>query len=138
MYSHSNDIYTDNTINYYIAEDLYYPNTTNFDNITQEEMACDTQADGPTELVKKIEYFIEDILIKLDEGVELEIFVLDLELNSVFNYDFGYFCLPEEAESFKYSKLTLTDNSDKIAKILKIASIIHSKALNKSNYSTKR
>jgi hypothetical protein len=101
-------------------------------------LAESNDVDEPTEVVKKIEHFIEDILIKLDDGQELEIFLIDLELNSVFNYDLGYYTLPEGLENVKYSRISLYNNSDKITKMLKIASIIHSKAIQKAHFSTKR
>jgi hypothetical protein len=109
-----------------IQEDLFY----------LPEYIQDEQTE-PHELIKKIEYFIEDILVKLDEGEELEIFLIDLEQNCVFNYDLGYYTLPEGPDNVKYSKINLLNNSEKITKMLKVASIIHNKTMNNS-YSTKR
>jgi DNA topoisomerase VI subunit A len=88
-------------------------------------------------LVLAIENLIEQIVDKLLKNQELEIFIIDLDLNSKFNYDLGYYNLPEDVDNIKYSSITLYKDSDKIAKILKLATIIHTKA-KKNTYSTKR
>ena len=90
-----------------------------------------------TALVSRIETLIEQIIDKLMLKQELEIFIIDLESNSKFNYDLGYYVLPENLDNIKYSSISLYKDSDKIAKILKFATIIHSKAL-KNSFSTKR
>jgi hypothetical protein len=88
-------------------------------------------------LVTAIEQLIEQIVDKLILNQELEIFIVDLDKNSKFNYDLGYYHLPEDVDDIKYSSITLYKDSDKIAKILKLATIIHAKA-KKNSFSTKR
>ena len=92
----------------------------------------------PSELIEKIENLVEQILDKLIAFQELELFIIDLEYNSKFNYDLGFYYLPEFIEDIKYKSVTLYKDSDRIAKMLKLLSIIHMKAMRNSNFSTKR
>ncbi len=89
-----------------------------------------------SQLADMIEELIKQIVDKLLLNQELEIFIIDLDSNSRFNYDLGYYHLPDNIE-LKYSSITLYKDSDKIAKILKLATIIHTKA-KKNTFSTKR
>ena len=93
---------------------------------------------NPSELVEKIEHLIEQILDKLLDFHELELYIIDLEYNSKFNYDLGFYHLPEFNEDIKYKTITLYKDSDRIAKIIKLLNIIHMKAVRNLNFSTKR
>jgi hypothetical protein len=131
MYSHNfeyDGTYEEQLI-YFPEEVAFYENLPN----SHENAGIE-----PNELIRKIELFIEDILIKIDEDQELEIFLIDLDLNSVFNYDLGHYTLPESLDGVKYSKINLFNNSEKITKMIKIASIIHNKVISGASYSTKR
>jgi len=85
----------------------------------------------------KIEKFFILVTEKLLKNELLELSVIDLEKTSKFNFDEGYYILPEDTNNYYYSKLILYYNSSKIAKIFKLMSIIYQKICNLSS-STKR
>lgn len=88
-------------------------------------------------LTEKLEIFflmISDFLIKEEK---IRIVVVDLEKTSSFNFDNGYYSLPEDQSDYKYCEYTLFNNSNKIAQIFKLASLLYEKCLKLSS-STKR
>ncbi len=85
----------------------------------------------------KIEKFFILVTENLLKNELLELNVIDLEKTSKFNFDEGYYTLPEDSKNYFYSKLILYYNSSKIAKIFKLMSIIYQKIFNLSS-STKR
>ena len=94
------------------------------------------------------ELFINQVLNKFLQNEKFEIFILDLEKNSTFDFNLGYYHLLNDVVSNKqvskdsnserkYLKYDIYNNSDKIAKILRICSIIYSKTT-KNSTTTKR
>ena len=88
-------------------------------------------------LKEKIEKFFNLVIEKLLKNELLELNIIDLEKTSKFNFDEGYYVLPENTNEYFYYKFILYYNSSKIAKIFKLMTIICQKIYNCSS-STKR
>jgi DNA topoisomerase VI subunit A len=97
-------------------------------------------------LILKCEEFFTHIFHNLNSSEKLEILVIDLDKNSRFNYDEGHYTLPISdvmenflisGESIKYLTYNLHEDSERIAKLFKVISIIYTKSL-KNTSMTKR
>ena len=88
-------------------------------------------------LLQKLETFFTMITDSLNNNEKLLILIVDLDKSALFNFDNGYYSLPEDTNTFKYTEYTLFNNSNKIAQLLKVASILYDKCMKMSS-STKR
>jgi meiotic recombination protein SPO11 len=97
-------------------------------------------------IISSCENLFNNILNKLLNEEKLEIFIIDLDKNSKFNYDCGYYSLElskiasdclECGEKIKYFILNLYDDSERLAKLLRLCKILYAKSLN-NNLMTKR
>ena len=88
-------------------------------------------------LLPKLETFFSLISSKLLSNEEISIKIIDLENSSKFNFKEGFYLLPEDSSEFRYITYTLYNNSTKIARLLKLSSIIYRKIKTLSS-STKR
>ena len=74
-----------------------------------------------------LKQFFIDFANKLINDEPIQLAVIDLEKTSYLDYDLGYYSLPLGTDKFKYKIYNLFDNLKTIARILKIAVIIHHK-----------
>ena len=88
-------------------------------------------------LLPKLETFFSLISSKLLSNEEISIKIIDLENSSKFNFKEGFYLLPEDSSELKYITYNLYNNSTKIARLLKLSSIIYRKIKTLSS-STKR
>ena len=88
-------------------------------------------------LLPKLETFFSLISSKLLSNEEISIKIIDLENSSKFNFKEGFYLLPEDSSEFRYITYNLYNNSTKIARLLKLSSIIYRKIKTLSS-STKR
>ena len=88
-------------------------------------------------LLQKLETFFTMITDSLNNNEKLLILIVDLDKTALFNFDNGYYSLPEDTNTFKYTEYTMFNNSNKIAQLLKVASILYDKCMKMSS-STKR
>lgn len=88
-------------------------------------------------LLQKLETFFTMLTDSLNNNEKLYIMIVDLDKTSMFNFDNGYYSLPEDTNNFKYMEYTMFNNSNKIAQLLKVASILYDKCMKMSS-STKR
>lgn len=88
-------------------------------------------------LLQKLETFFTMITDSLNSNEKLLILIVDLDKSALFNFDNGYYSLPEDTNTFKYTEYSLFNNSNKIAQLLKVASILYDKCMKMSS-STKR
>ena len=88
-------------------------------------------------LLQKLDTFFTMIPDSLNNTEKLLILIVDLDKSALFNFDNGYYSLPEDTNTFKYTEYTLFNNSNKIAQLLKVASILYDKCMKMSS-STKR
>lgn len=89
------------------------------------------------QLKHKLEIFFLMLTTHLQNKTPLTIAVIDLDKTSKYNFDKGYYSLPDESEYFHYTEYTLSSHSHKIAQLLKLSSILYYKLLNLTS-STKR
>lgn len=88
-------------------------------------------------LLPKLETFFSLITSKLLSNEELSIKIIDLENSSKFNFKEGFYLLPLDSSELKYTTYNLYNNSTKIARLLKLSSIIYRK-IKTLSASTKR
>ena len=81
------------------------------------------------EILQKFEEFIFEFITSLDsdDNEELSISILDLDKNSYFDFNLGFFNLTEEINDEMFTNLNLSDNIHRITKIINIISILYSK-----------
>lgn len=130
----NNFVYKDyniqNNCNYTInEEDIQYYIDSPLCISTQYSLREEKEANAKRNITSKIEELFLLITTKLAKEEQLELFIIDLDQNSEFYYDYGYYRLPEDAEKIKYNTLNLYKNSSCIAKIVKVCSIIYAKLM---------
>ena len=85
----------------------------------------------------QLEDFFSQIIEKINKEEQLELFILDVDRSSYFNYDEGYYKLAGDVSLHIYSVYTLINKSEKIAKLLKFSLLLLKKVSNQRG-STKR
>jgi len=81
------------------------------------------------EIISKIEDFFIEFLqeIECQEKSAPQISILDLEKIAIFNFEYGYYSLPENINDENFTILTMKKNLERITRIINILSILYVK-----------